>query len=534
MKLIPGVSKYELKEKLEDNVKTYSRKTLERATPREIYEGLAITIRDFVTDRWIATHDVYSENNVKTLYYLSMEFLMGRFLGNTLIGLSMDEEIKEVLDELKIDYNKVEESERDPGLGNGGLGRLAACFLDSLSTLCYPAYGCGIRYRYGIFEQDIVDGYQVEKPDNWLEFGDQWGVKRPEYACEVSFYGHVRPEKKPDGNFKFITENAQTVVAVPYDYPVLGYNNNTVNTLRLWDSQAKNTFNLKSFNEGNYAKAVEEENLARQLSEVLYPADDFISGKELRLKQQYFFISATLQTVIAKFKEKNSDFNTFPDKVAFQMNDTHPSLAVAELMRLLLDENNLDWNTAWQITQKTCAYTNHTIMPEALEKWPAELFSRLLPRINMIVEEINRRFCAELVYKYGDNPDKIRSMAIIADGQVKMAHLAVVGSHSVNGVAQIHSKILTDTLFKDYYAIWPGKFNNKTNGITQRRWLMYCNPGLTRLISETIGDGFTTNLDELKKLIPLADDSAFRDKFTDVKRHNKIALSNYIFNETGV
>ena len=534
MKHFPSVSKEEFKTRLVDNVKNFSRKTIDRATPREIYDGLAITVRDFVTDRWIATHDTYNNEDVKTLYYLSMEFLMGRFLGNTLIGLSADEQIKEVFAELGINFNAVEDAERDPGLGNGGLGRLAACFLDSLSTLGYPAYGCGIRYRYGIFEQDIIDGYQVEKPDNWLEYGDQWGVRRAEYACEVSFFGQVQAEKLENGHTSFHLDNAQTVIAIPYDYPVLGHKNNTVNSLRLWEAQAKNTFDLQSFNQGNYAKAVEEENLARQLSEVLYPADEFISGKELRLKQQYFFISASLQTAIAKFKEKHNDFSLLPQKVAFQMNDTHPSMTVAELMRILLDENGLEWNEAWEITQATCAYTNHTIMPEALESWPAELFSRLLPRIYMIIEEINRRFCAELVYKYGDNPDKIRSMAIVADGQVKMANLAVIGSHSVNGVAEIHSQILKDSLFKEFFAVYPERFNNKTNGITQRRWLMHCNPGLTSLIKNTIGDGFCTDLDELQRLVNYKDDSAFRHEFLQIKKNNKIELSNHILNETGI
>ena len=534
MKLFPTVSKAEFKEKLVDNVKNFSRKTIDRATPREIYDGLAITVREFVTDRWIATHDTYNKEDVKTLYYLSMEFLMGRFLGNTLIGLSADSQIKEVFEELGIDFNMIEDAERDPGLGNGGLGRLAACFLDSLSTLGYPAYGCGIRYRYGIFEQDIIDGYQIEKPDNWLEYGDQWGVKRTEYACEVSFYGNVRAEKLENGRTGFHLDNAQTVIAIPYDYPVLGHKNNTVNSLRLWEAQAKNTFDLQSFNQGNYAKSVEEENLARQLSEVLYPADEFISGKELRLKQQYFFISASLQTAIAKFKEKHDDFQLLPQKVAFQMNDTHPSMTVAELMRILLDENGLEWNEAWAITQTTCAYTNHTIMPEALESWPAELFSRLLPRIYMIIEEINRRFCAEIVYKYGDNPDKIRSMAIVADGQVKMANLAVIGSHSVNGVAEIHSQILKDSLFKEFFAVFPERFNNKTNGITQRRWLMHCNPSLTSLIKNTIGDGFCTDLNELQRLASYKNDISFRDEFMKIKRVNKAQLANHIFSETGV
>ncbi|MCL2564313.1 MAG: glycogen/starch/alpha-glucan phosphorylase [Defluviitaleaceae bacterium] len=534
MKLFPSITKEEFKEELAANVRSLSRKTLNKATTREIHDGLALTVRNLVTDKWIATHDEYNRLDVKTLYYLSMEFLMGRFLGNTLLALGEDEEVREIFAELGLSYNEIEEAERDPGLGNGGLGRLAACFLDSLSTLGYPAYGCGIRYRFGIFEQDIIDGHQVERPDNWLEFGDKWGIKRPEYSCEVSFFGNVAAHKNSDDTIKFTLENAQTVVAIPYDYPILGYGNNTVNSLRLWDAQAKNTFDLQSFNQGNYTKAVEDENLARQLCEVLYPADEFISGKELRLKQQYFFISASLQTAIAKFKERHNDLNFLPEKVVFQMNDTHPSVTVAELMRILMDEHGLQWNEAWEITQKTCAYTNHTIMPEALEMWPAELLSRLLPRIYMIIEEINRRFCAELIYKYGEDPEKIRSMAIIADGQVRMANLAVVGSYSVNGVAAIHTEIVKNTIFKDFYNVWPERFNNKTNGITQRRWLLHCNPGLSSLIRNTIGDDFATDLDELRKLEPFADDRAFRDEFMKVKRKNKAQLSDHILAECGL
>jgi len=534
MKLFPTLTKEQFKEELAANVRSLSRNTLNRATTRQIHDGLALTVRNLVTDKWIATHEEYNRGDVKTLYYLSMEFLMGRFLGNTLLALGEDEEVREIFKELGLDYNEIEDAEKDPGLGNGGLGRLAACFLESLSTLKYPAYGCGIRYRFGIFEQDIIDGHQVEKPDNWLEFGDTWGIKRSEYSCDVNFFGNVAAHKNEDGSTKFTLENPQTVVAIPYDYPILGYGNNTVNTLRLWDAQAKNTFDLQSFNQGNYSKAVEDENLARQLCEVLYPADEHISGKELRLKQQYFFISASLQTSLAKFMEMHEDLNQLPDKIVFQMNDTHPSVTVAELMRILMDDYGLAWNQAWEITQKTCAYTNHTILPEALETWPAELLSRLLPRIYMIIEEINRRFCAELVYKYGEDPDKIRSMAIIADGKVRMANLAVVGSYSVNGVAAIHTEILKASVFKDFYNVWPERFNNKTNGITQRRWLLHCNPELSTLIRNTIGNDFATDLDELQKLVPYADDKAFRDEFMKIKRNNKARLSDYILAECGI
>ncbi len=527
------INKEEFKKQLLENIKTLSRKTIENASTEQIYEAVVFTLRDVVTDKWILTHDEYAKQDTKVLYYLSMEFLMGRFLGNTILNLCKYEEVKEVLEELNIDYNKIEDSERDPGLGNGGLGRLAACFLDSLSTLELPAYGCGIRYHYGIFEQKIEDGYQIEKPDNWLEFGDMWGVKRQEYAQEVRFGGTVRAEKKADGTYGFIQEDYQSIVAIPYDYPVLGYGNNTVNSLRLWDAEAKNKFDLQSFNDGHYSKAVEEQNLAKTLSEVLYPADEHYQGKELRLKQQYFFISATIQRVIERFKERHTDFTLLPEKVAFQLNDTHPSVTVAELMRILVDENNLTWDEAWEITKKTCGYTNHTIMSEALEKWPIELFSRLLPRIYMIIEEINRRFCTLLIERFGNNPEKIRNMAIVADGQIRMAYLAIVGSHSVNGVAALHTEILKNQELKDFYDIYPEKFNNKTNGITQRRWLGHANPKLAKLITDTIGDKWLTDLSQLKQLHGYADDSSFREQFMNIKHDNKVMLSNYFKSTKG-
>ena len=527
-------SKETIKNAVVECLRNLFRKTVETATDVELYEACIYALRTVFTEKWIKTHDEYKEKDVKMVYYLSMEFLMGRFFGNGVITLQMYDTIREALAELGIDYNLIENTEPDPGLGNGGLGRLAACFLDSLSTMEYPAYGCGIRYRYGIFEQKIENGFQVEKPDGWLESGDFWSIKRTEYEVEVKFGGDVRIEAKEDGEYKFIQENYSSVIAVPYDYPVIGYGNNTVNTLRLWEARPKNMFDLQSFNEGNYAKAVEEANIARTITEVLYPADEHIQGKELRLRQQYFFISATVQRVIARFKTNHTDFKELPDKVAFQLNDTHPSIAVAELMRVLVDENDVPWDDAWDITTKVCAYTNHTIMSEALEKWPVELFSRLLPRIYMIVEEINRRFCISLVQKYGNNPGIVHDMSIISDGQIKMAYLAIVGSHSVNGVAKLHTEILKNQELKNFYDFYPDKFNNKTNGITQRRWLLHANKKLSELITENIGDGWITNLDELNKLIPLADNKEFRDKFIEIKKHNKKELADYILKTNGI
>ena len=528
------VSKETIKNAVVDSLRNLFRKTVDTATDVEIYEAAVYALRTVFTEKWIKTHDEYREKDVKVVYYLSMEFLMGRFFGNSVMNLMMYDTVREALEELGFDYNSIENTEPDPGLGNGGLGRLAACFLDSLSTMEYPAYGCGIRYHYGIFEQKIENGYQVEKPDNWLANGDFWSIKRTEYEAEVKFGGDVRTEIKDNGELKFIQENYSSVIAVPYDYPVIGYGNNTVNTLRLWEARPKNFFDLQSFNAGNYAKALEEQNIANTITEVLYPADEHIQGKELRLRQQYFFISATVQRVIARFKKDHDDFSLLPDKVAFQLNDTHPSIAVAELMRVLVDENDVPWDKAWEITTKVCAYTNHTIMSEALEKWPVELFSRLLPRIYMIIEEINRRFCIELVQKYGNNPGKIHDMSIIADGQIKMAYLAIVGSHSVNGVAKLHTEILKKQELKDFYEFYPDKFNNKTNGITQRRWLLHANRPLAGLITETIGDGWIRDLDELNKLLPMADNREFREKFMDIKIANKRALAEYIKMTNGV
>ena len=531
----PTLSKESIKSGVTDMLRTAYRKTIQTATPQQIYNALALTLKEHVSANWLATHEHFEKADVKTVYYLSMEFLMGRFMGNAILNLSLTETVSEALAELGVDLNLAEEAEHDPGLGNGGLGRLAACFLDSLSTLGYPAYGAGIRYHYGIFEQHIEDGHQIEKPDNWLHYGDPWGVRREEYAKEIKFGGRVAVIKDESGEFRFVLEGHQSVMAVPYDYPVVGYNTKMVNTLRLWDAEPVNRFDLQSFNEGQYERAQEEQNLARTLTAVLYPADEFIAGKELRLRQQYFFISATLQRVVQQFARRhNQEFEKLPDYAQFQLNDTHPSLAIAELMRIMVDDYHVPWDRAWEITRAACAYTNHTIMSEALEKWPIELFSRLLPRIYMIVEEINRRFCANLIQWYGNDPERIRNMAICADGQVRMAHLAIVGSHSVNGVAEIHSNILKDVELKDFYEIYPDKFNNKTNGITPRRWLAKCNPGLSGLITQAIGDGWLTDLSQLAKLKPLARDTAFTDAFMAVKQANKIALSNHIYKEHGI
>ena len=531
-----SISKAQIKDGIVGHLRTQYRKTIATASDAQLYNALAMTIKDHVSNNWIDTHAHFEKEDVKTVYYLSMEFLMGRFLGNAILNLSLTDVVKETLDEIGIDINLAENAEPDPGLGNGGLGRLAACFLDSLSTLGYPAQGCGIRYHFGIFEQHIENGYQVEKSDHWLKNGDPWGVRRDEYAKEIKFGGRVVSKKDETGEYRFDIEDFQSVMAVPYDYPVVGYKTKMVNTLRLWDAEPVNRFDLQSFNQGQYDRAVEEQNLAKNLSSVLYPADEHISGKELRLRQQYFFISATIQRVLEQYITKKGvkELEKLPDFVQFQLNDTHPAMAVAELMRILLDEHMIPWDKAWEITKAVCAYTNHTILSEALEKWPAELFSRLLPRVYMIIEEINRRFCANLVEWFGSDAGRIRKMAITADGQVRMAHLAIVGSHSVNGVAAIHTEILKNIELKEFYEIYPEKFNNKTNGITPRRWLAKCNPRLTKLITDTIGDKWVQELDELAKLKSFASDPSFQKEFMDVKRKNKVDLSNYFRNAHGI
>ncbi len=527
-------NKEEFKSKVLDNLKVLFRRSVEDANDQQIFQAVAYAVKDRIVDQWIATHKEYEKQDVKTVYYLSMEFLMGRALGNIIINLKADKEIREALDELGLDLNVIEDQEQDPALGNGGLGRLAACFLDSLSSLGYPAYGCGIRYKYGMFKQEIKNGFQVEVPDNWLKDGNPLEMKRAEYACEVKFGGYVRMIKDEQGRERFIQENYQSVRAVPYDLPITGYGNNVVNTLRIWDAEAINTFNLDSFDKGDYQKAVEQENLARTICEVLYPNDNHYAGKELRLKQQYFFVSASIQRAVAKYMEKHSDIHKLHEKVCFQMNDTHPTVTVAELMRILMDDYYLPWDEAWSITKQCCAYTNHTIMSEALEKWPIELFSRLLPRIYQIVEEINRRFIIMIQEKYPGNYHKIEKMAIIFDGQIKMAHLAIVASFSVNGVARLHTEILKHQELKDFYELWPKKFNNKTNGITQRRFLLHGNPLLAAWVTDKIGDDWIMNLPHMKELAVYADDLKTQKEFMNIKYQNKVRLAAYIKEHNGI
>ena len=527
------INKDELKKTIVFNVKSIYRKTIDEATPAMVYQAVALAVKDMIIDRWIATHKEYDKQDAKIVYYMSMEFLTGRFLGNNIISLCEQKEIEEALSELGFDLNSIEDQERDPALGNGGLGRLAACFLDSLASLGYPAYGCGIRYRYGMFKQQIRDGYQIEVPDEWLKDGYPFEIRRGEYATEVKFGGYVETEWDGKRNH-FVQKGYQSVMAVPYDIPIVGYGNNVVNSLRIWDAQPVNTFNLSEFDKGDYQKAVEQENLAKTIVEVLYPNDNHYSGKELRLKQQYFFISASVQRAIKKYKEKHDDIHKFYEKASFQLNDTHPTVAVAELMRILLDEENLEWDEAWEITTKTCAYTNHTIMAEALEKWPIELFSRLLPRVYQIVEEINRRFVAQIQQRYPGDNEKIRRMAIIYDGQVRMAYLAIVGSFSVNGVAKLHTEILEKQELRDFYEMMPEKFNNKTNGITQRRFLLHGNPLLADWVTDKIGNEWITDLSNIKKLSVYVDDEKCQQEFMNIKYQNKIRLAKYIKEHNGI
>lgn len=528
-----GFDKETFKKSVLFNMKNVFRKTVDEATKEQMYQAVAYAVKDVIIDEWIATHKEYEKQDVKTLYYLSMEFLMGRALGNSIISFMAQPDVKEVLEELGFDLNAIEDQEPDPALGNGGLGRLAACFLDSLATLGYPAYGCGIRYRYGMFKQKIENGYQVEIPDDWLKNGYPFEIRRAEYATEVKFGGYVKVVRE-NGKERFVQEGYQSVLAVPYDMPIIGYGNNVVNTLRIWDAQAINTFSLDSFDKGDYQKAVEQENLAKTIVEVLYPNDNHYAGKELRLKQQYFFISASVQRAVLKYMENHDDIHKFYEKNVFQLNDTHPTVAVPELMRILLDNYGLSWDEAWEITTKTCAYTNHTIMSEALEKWPIELFSRLLPRIYQIVEEINRRFQQKIGEMYPGNQEKVRKMAIVYDGQVRMANLAIVGGFSVNGVARLHTEILKNQELKDFYEMMPEKFNNKTNGITQRRFLLHGNPLLSEWVTKKIGNEWITNLPHIHRLAVYADDPRCQQEFMDIKYQNKVRLAKYIKEHNGI
>lgn len=532
---IKPFNKQVFKKKVIDNCKVFYRRTIEEADKQQIFQAVAYAVKDIIVDKWIATQKEYEAKDAKVVYYMSMEFLMGRALGNNMINIMAYDDIKEALEELGLDINVIEDQEPDAALGNGGLGRLAACFMDSLATLEYPAYGCGIRYKYGMFKQEIRDGYQVEVPDNWLKDGNPFEIKRAEYSVTVKFGGYVRSYKdEKTGRDMFVQEDYRAVTAIPYDIPVVGYGVNTVNNLRIWDAEPVDTFNLSLFDKGDYQKAVEEENLAKNIVEVLYPNDNHYAGKELRLKQQYFFVSASVQRAVARYKEKHDDIKDFYKKVTFQLNDTHPTVAVPELMRILMDEEGLNWEDAWDVTTKTVAYTNHTIMAEALEKWPIELFSRLLPRVYQIVEEINRRFVEDIKAKYPDNQEKIRKMAIIYDGQVKMANLAICAGYSVNGVARLHTEILMKQELKDFYEMMPEKFNNKTNGITQRRFLLHGNPLLANWVTDKIGDGWIKDLSQLKKLEVYVDDPKSLQELMQIKHKNKLRLAKYIKENNGI
>lgn len=521
-------------EDVKENVKNLYRKTLDEASQQEIFQAVSYTVKDVIIDDWLATQKAFDKQDPKMVYYMSMEFLMGRALGNNMINLKMYKEVKEALGEIGLNLDEIEDQEPDPALGNGGLGRLAACFMESLATLGYAAYGCGIRYRYGMFKQKIKDGFQVEVPDNWLKNGYPFELRRPEYSYEVKFGGYVRAEVTEEGKTRFVQENYQSVLAVPYDMPIVGYGNHVVDTLMIWDAEPMECFELDSFDKGDYHKAVEQENLARNLVEVLYPNDNHIAGKELRLKQQYFFVSASVQRALARYKKHHDDIHKLPEKVTFQLNDTHPTVAVAELMRILLDEEGLSWDEAWEITTKTCAYTNHTIMAEALEKWPIEIFSRLLPRIYQIVEEINRRFILQIQAEFPGDNGKVARMAIVYDGQVKMAHLAIAAGYSVNGVAKLHTEILKNEQLHDFYELFPQKFNNKTNGITQRRFLMHGDPLLADWVSEHIGDDWITNLAHIEKMAIYATDKKAQQEFMNIKYQNKLRLAKYIKEHNGI
>ena len=532
----PRFEKKAFKKDVEQNVKQLFRKTVDEASQQELYQAVSYVVKDAIIDDWIATQKQYEKDDPKIVYYMSMEFLLGRALGNNLINMTAYKEVKEALEEMGLNLNELEDQEPDPALGNGGLGRLAACFLDSLASLGYAAYGCGIRYRYGMFKQKIKDGYQEERPDNWLKNGNPFELRRPEYAKEVRFGGNIRVEyDDKTGDIRFKQENYESVLAVPYDYPIVGYDNHIVNTLRIWDAEPIVDFQLDSFDRGDYHKAVEQQNLAKTIVEVLYPNDNHYAGKELRLKQQYFFVSASLQAALTKYKKHHDDIHKLPEKMTIQMNDTHPTVAVAELMRLLLDEEGLGWDEAWEITSKTCAYTNHTIMSEALENWPIDLFSRLLPRVYQIIQEIDRRFVAQIREMYPGNEEKVAKMQILRDGQVKMAHLAIVAGYSVNGVARLHTEILKKQELRDFYEMMPQKFNNKTNGITQRRFLMHGNPLLADWVTDKLGTkDWITDLSLMSGLKKWVDDEEALKEFMSIKYENKVRLAKYIKEHNGI
>ncbi|WP_094548849.1 glycogen/starch/alpha-glucan phosphorylase [Petroclostridium xylanilyticum] len=522
------ISKENFKKTFLEKLATMYGKSIEEASDIDKYMALASLVRDYINKKWVQTNKQYMESGEKEVYYFSLEFLLGKLLGSNLLNMQLTELCKEVLAELNIDINEIENLESDAGLGNGGLGRLAACFLDSLASLHLPGHGCGIRYKYGLFEQKIVDGYQVELPDNWLRDGNVWEIRKPDKAVEVKFGGNVKVDNV-DGRLTFTHENYESVLAVPYDIPIAGYNNNTVNTLRLWSAEAaKKDFDFSSFSRGDYMKAVEYKYSVEAISQVLYPDDSYYENRVLRLKQQYFFVSAGLQSIVRRYKKKYKSFSHFSDKIAIHINDTHPTLAIPELMRILMDEEGMGWDDAWKITTNAISYTNHTIMSEALEKWPIETLRSLLPRIYMIIHEINERFCRELWNKYPGDWDRISRMAVIADGYVKMAHLAVVGSYSVNGVAKIHTRILKQEVMKDFHDFYPYKFNNKTNGITHRRWLLKANPLLSSLITDTIGPSWINHPWDLINLIKYADNSSFQDELAKVKLQNKSSLAKLI------
>ena len=517
------------KDTISQGFRHYFNRTLGRdeshCTNHYLYEALAYTVRDRLMERWKNTRSTYERNDARRTCYLSLEFLMGRALGNAMLNLGITDEVHKMLYDFGIEFEDMEASEQDAGLGNGGLGRLAACFLDSCATLQLPVLGYGLRYDYGMFRQKIENGHQVEEPDHWLRDGNPWELERPEFTQRVQFSGYTDQYRDENNELRVRWVGTHDVLAVPYDIPVPGYENNTVNSLRLWKSTATDEFDLDEFNAGDYSEAVAAKNNAEHITMVLYPNDASENGKELRLRQQYFLASASLQDVLRRWcRIKDNNLDHFAEKNCFQLNDTHPSIAVAELMRLLVDEQRLGWDPAWQIVSQTMAYTNHTLLPEALEKWPVQMFEKLLPRLLEIIYEINARFMAEVSQHWPGDTERLRRMSIIEEGHtpmVRMAFLAIVGSFSVNGVAELHSKLLIEGLFHDFYELWPHKFNNKTNGVTQRRWLAMCNPGQSELISNKIGDAWVTDLAQLKNLIPCADDKAFHQQWRDVKTANK-------------